>query len=156
MKPLVRHSIPSDAEPLSNKLREADVRELQALGVEPHAALKAGLEHPDACFTVLNGDAVVAMFGVAPYPSDPLVGVPWLLASDDFLRLFTKPFIRRCKAYVNYMNALYPTLINWTDSRNTAAIRWLYWCGFKFLNVVPPPNNPDGLFIPFVRYKSNV
>ncbi len=156
MKSTVRLSIPQDADELQGRLREADLRELEALGTAPRSALHAGLEHPQFCYTVLAEDEVVAMFGVAPMVGNPSIGVPWLLSDDKFLKLFSFRFLRRCMTYVNRMNDLYPTLVNWVDARNESAIRWLYWCGFKFLNAIPPPNYPVGLFIPFVRYKTHV
>lgn len=154
MKPIVRASVLSDAMLLSPRLRKADVQELEALGVGTYEALRAGLEYPEFCYTVEAGGQPVAMFGVTPMQADDTVGVPWLLAADEFLTLFSFKFLRQCRTYVRRMNEAFPILCNWTDSRNEASLRWLYWCGFKFLNVVPPPNYPSGLFVSFVRYRT--
>ena len=75
------------------------------------------------------------------------MGVPWLLATDE-LESCARPFLRRSRKAVKEMMNGYSVLRNYVDARNTVAIRWLGWIGFKILPA--EPFGADGLpFHPF-------
>ena len=79
------------------------------------------------CFTIVDKENVpVGMFGVSKE------GAIWLLASNDIYRIRFS-FLRESRKVIDFLNQKYPTLWNYVDCRNELHIRWLKWCGFKFL-----------------------
>jgi hypothetical protein len=43
------------------------------------------------------------------------------------------PFLRQCRDLVNFLTNKHKILFNYVDCRNELHIKWLRWCGFKFL-----------------------
>ena len=81
----------------------------------------------EICFTIVDKENVpVGMFGVSKE------GAIWLLASNDIYRIRFS-FLRESRKVIDFLNQKYPTLWNYVDCRNELHIRWLKWCGFKFL-----------------------
>lgn len=66
------------------------------------------------------------MFGVSEN------GAIWLLASDDIQKIRFS-FLRESRKVVELLNQKYRTLWNYVDCRNELHLRWLKWCGFKFI-----------------------
>lgn len=122
---------------LASRLREADVAEIRAAsGDNPERALTESLMYSPRSWTWLCDGEPIAMFGVAQDPSNPTVGVPWLLGAPEIAqhKMF---FLRTCKHYIDQMLDACPVLTNWVDCRNTVSIQWLAWCGFALCEVNP-------------------
>ena len=81
------------------------------------------------------------MFGVSKE------GAIWLLASDEIYRIRFS-FLRESRKVIDFLNQKYPTLWNYVDCRNELHIRWLKWCGFKFLRKI----NYGVLQLPFYEF----
>lgn len=142
----VRFSTPEDVAYLAPRLRKEDLEEIMAAGAtSAEESLLDGLASPDACLTgVDEAGRPMLMFGTSPHPTDPMVGLVWLLASDEVLKHRTD-FLRKSRQFMAIFNAKYPILMNFTDCRNTVHHRWLRWCGFHFINTVRgigPGNHP--------------
>jgi len=60
-------------------------------------------------------------------------GAIWLLASEG-LTTAQISFLRQCRDVVKVLNTKYKILWNFVDCRNSLHIKWLKWCGFKFIN----------------------
>lgn len=127
----IRTASPDDVEAISARAREADVAEMAAMGTTVSEALADGLRRSDWALTGLVGGEPVCMFGVAPVSILNGEGAPWMLATDGLERAQV-PFLRSCKPVVREMERSYPRLLNVVDARNTVAIRWLRWLGFRF------------------------
>lgn len=115
-------------------LRACDQMECEASsGSTAEASLQYGFDASDLKWVMLYGEEPVICFGAAPYPDDPSIGVPWALATNTLEndRAAKLAFARIGKIYVGKMLAKYYHLINFVDARNTKAINWLKWCGFK-------------------------
>lgn len=150
-----RPSRPADISSLAPRLRKADLDELLAAGYgNAEAALMEGFLSPDGCTTVIRPDGEpIMMFGVAPHPHDDLIGCVWLLGTDDIARNGVT-FLRHSRQFIDRFHEKYPVLMNFTDCRNAVHHRWLRWCGFMFINMVPgrgPGNHP---FYEFVRVRN--
>jgi len=126
-----RLSIHEDCTYLADKLRYEDKREiLDASGFAPYGGLLKSFVNSEVCFTIVDKDDVpVGMFGVSK------VGGIWLLASDEIFRIRFS-FLRESRKVVDFLNNKYPKLWNYVDCRNDLHIRWLKWCGFKFLRKI--------------------
>ena len=128
---------------LAPRVRAADRAELMdGWGHTPAFALTEGVLGSDRVWSGFADRDLVCIFGVAPVPRSAGTGVPWLIGSDLILR-HQRAFLRRNRAKLAEMQALYPVLRNWVDARNHAALRWLAWLGFT----IDPagPMGPRGL-----------
>ena len=123
-----RLTIKSDIDYLAPKLRKEDKLELLAVsGNTPYQSLLNGYLTSDKCFTITDHDNwPVGMFGVSQE------GAIWLLATPEIKRIRFS-FLRESRKVVNFLNNQYPKLWNFVDCRNELHLRWLKWCGFKFI-----------------------
>ena len=126
-----RLSIYEDCQYLANELRYEDKREiLDATGFTPMSGLIFSYVSSEMCFTIVDKDDVpVGMFGVSKN------GAIFLLASNEIKRI-RYSFLRESRKVVDFLNTKYPMLWNFVDCRNELHLRWLKWCGFKFLRKI--------------------
>lgn len=110
-------------------LRAADVIECHALGYGPRKALKNGWKASRHCWAVLVGGKPIALFGAAEHPTDPNLGIPWMLGTDD---LYDHPitFLKETKIYLGFLRRTFKRLANIVHAENEKSIRWLKWAGF--------------------------
>ncbi len=122
-----------DIKYLAPRLRYEDKREILAsTGLLPYEALLKGYLENVIVFTIVNRKNIpVGIFGVNDCGSG--VGAIWLLASED-LTTAQISFLRQCRDVVKVLNTKYKILWNFVDCRNSLHIKWLKWCGFKFIN----------------------
>lgn len=146
----VRCYRPGDECELSLRLRQADLREIEAAtGQDPVDALREGAEQSvPSCTIIDHTGAIAGMFGATP------TGRVWLLGSDALIQNpLRRQFLRECRRYVDALP--YPLLHNVIDERNTVHVRWLKWMGFTFIRRLPygPQHLP---FLEFVRIQPHV
>ena len=129
----IRKTIFEDIDFLAPRLRYEDKREILAsTGLLPYEALLKGYLENVIVFTIVNRKNIpVGIFGVNDCGSG--VGAIWLLASED-LTTAQISFLRQCRDVVKVLNTKYKILWNFVDCRNSLHIKWLKWCGFKFIN----------------------
>lgn len=142
-------------EQLKPRMREADRVELElATGQSPEFILEESFRVSDKTFAYLEDGIVLCVFGVTAHPQMEGAGIPWLIASEEAVSKVHR-FIRRCKEVIDELSAPYRVLLNMVHAENKVAIRWLIWCGFKFLPAVEVgPKN--ALFMPFIKECKNV
>lgn len=117
--------------------RQADIDELtEALGVTIEDALLCGIRDSLNARQIVVDGQVVAVFGDAVFSLLGGVGVPWLI-STIHVQKHPRAFLQVCKPEVRQMLTRHHHLMNYVDARNTAAIRWLKWLGFKFEPAAP-------------------
>ena len=126
-----RLSIHEDCQYLADKLRYEDKREiLDATGFTPISGLTFSYVSSEVCFTIVDKNNIpVGMFGVSKD------GAIFLLASNEIKRI-RYSFLRESRKVVDFLNTKYPMLWNFVDCRNELHLRWLKWCGFKFLRKI--------------------
>ena len=133
---------------IADHCREADRLELGALGVTPYQAMMTGLMmRGTACTGTVDG-VPVCMFGVAETSMIGNAGRPWMVAADNVER-YQIQFLRRNRSMVRKWLASYSILENYVDVRNTQAIKWLRWLGFKFDEQPVPMGS---MRLPFYRF----
>ena len=142
-------------EQLKPRMREADRVELElATGQSPEFILEESFRVSEHTFTFLEDGLVLCVFGVSSHPQMEGAGIPWLIASDE-AEAKGKSLVRYCKEKIDLLSAPYRVLLNMVHAENKVAIRWLIWCGFKFLPAVEVgPKN--ALFMPFIKECKNV
>ena len=118
-----------DLKYLAPRLRFEDKREiLSTAGMLPYTALYYSYLKSAIVFTIVNDKKEpVGIFGVA------VSGAIWLLATDK-LKEIQFAFLKENKKVIDFLNTKYKILWNYVDSRNSLHIKWLKWCGFKFIN----------------------
>ena len=124
----IRRTILKDVEYLAPRLRTEDKREiLDGAGQTPYQALLKGYVSSEICLTIVDTENIpVGMFGVGEG------GLIWLLATPEIKRIRFS-FLRESRQVVELLNKKYRLLWNYVDCRNELHLRWLKWCGFKFL-----------------------
>lgn len=144
----VRPATEADAEFVGVLLRQADADEIKAAsGREPvEGTVLSYRASRDPKVGCVDG-VPVCIFGVAEQSLVSDRAVPWLLGTDD-LPKHARAFLRMSRAYVQNMKREYRLLFNYVDARNTYAVRWLGWLGFKIEE--PQPFGPERL--PFHRF----
>lgn len=145
----VRDATPADLLWLANNMREVDRQEILASnGAMPAQAMMYGGYLKAACLD--NVPALV--FGVVPSP-DPRIGIVWMLATDLLSHPKARRYLaRHSREWVEEMNSRFPLLTNMADARNEVHLKWLKFCGFKFIRKFNhgPCNVP---FIEFARIR---
>jgi len=128
-----RLSTIKDIKYLAPRLRYEDKREILAhCGLPPYEALYLSFKYSDISFTIVNTEnEPVAIFGINDAGNN--VGAIWLLATDK-LKDIQFSFLRENKKVIDFLNTKYKILWNFVDCRNSLHIKWLKWCGFKFIN----------------------
>jgi len=121
---------------ICTRVRQADVDEFAAQGVTVESAMHTGLQISTYTWAGLRDGKVICVFGVASPSVLSGEGVPWMIGSHD-LDKCAKGFLPRSRVVLNHMLDLYPHLENYVDARNTRAIRWLRWLGFKIHDAQP-------------------
>lgn len=148
---IFRAPAPGDAQHLAEHMRAADRLELAAINREPLAALRDAVRNSTLCWTVLAGDDLLCMFGVAPVRPWLLLedsGSPWFLGTEGVFA-HRRPFISEPAAYIRRMLDAYPRLVNFVHAENQHSVRWLRRLGFT---VEPAqPWGPNGA--PFHRFE---
>ena len=134
---------------IGENLRAQDKEELRALSPEdsfPDIMVASHTISYPLCFTVIWERKPVAMFGVAPTPTKE-TGSVWMLGTDGLLAA-GRYLNRYTRQWVEWMNSIYPTLVNECAASNSVSIAWLKHTGFEF----GLPHNRHGIsFIPFWR-----
>ena len=121
-----------DIKYLAPRLRQSDKEEILAgIGSTPYHALLTGYLNCAIVFTIVNPkNKPVGIFGVTDCGNG--TGVIWLLATDGLAKIQIA-FLKECREVVKVLNKKYKILWNFVDCRNQLHIKWLKWCGFKFL-----------------------
>jgi hypothetical protein len=133
---------------IADNLREADIIELAITSPDdPVRQILADSVRSSRWAIAAEVDGVPAiLYGVAPSEHDPNVGVPWMLATDDLLKV-RREFLARCRREVRLMQQRYLVLANEVHRDNAVAIRWLEWLGFTVDR--SRPTGPGGALYAF-------
>lgn len=116
---------------LSEGLRSQDLAEITALHADHAAALQDSVVSSGLlAFTIHVDGKPAGLFGVCPGVT-PEVGFIWMVGTDRLL-LIQRELVVEARVWIDYLNAVYPVLANWVDSRNTVSLRWLALMGFEF------------------------
>ena len=130
-KPLrIRPSVLSDCRAIGSAMREADRREIAAIGhTDPVRCLEQALALGGECLTGCGGQVPMAMFGTVAEAAMSDRAVIWMLGTP-LLRCYARELLTVSRAYLE--GQPYECLYNRVDSRYEESIRWLKRCGFCF------------------------
>tara|TARA_Y100000361_G_scaffold41014_1_gene35168 strand:+ start:4066 stop:4509 length:444 start_codon:yes stop_codon:yes gene_type:complete len=139
-----------DVDAIAPFMRKPDKLEVSCMGHTPEEALRSGLKNDDATFTVLCPEGVpIAMFGSGRIAGQAYI---WLLGTDALLDN-AYAFIKASRPWVHLLTAPYKTVVNYVHEDNELAIKWLRFCGAKFIRKLEFSNQP---FYEFIIISNNV
>lgn len=142
----IRNANQGDAVWFSTRLRDADLAEVQATaGPDIEATLRTAVAQSEMVWVASRRGLPVVLLGCAEI--EPGVGSPWLLATNEALRLGPS-LTALAKERVALVRKTWPKLANYVDVRNTVSVRWLARIGFEIRQPVPYGVNGE-LFHPF-------
>lgn len=128
----------ADIDELAANLRDQDVAELRAVGLDDLAgAIAASVENSRLCWAARIDGRMVCIFGVAVHGTllAP-VGVPWMLGTP-LVPTYRHRLARLTPRYIGEMIKVAPLLLNYVHAHNTVAVRWLKRTGFHLHPAVP-------------------
>lgn len=135
MKYSVREATLADAEYLAPRLRDEDIAEIYASsGRFALDAITRGLQAGPA-WVAEDLLGPIGIYGACP-TLDPSVGSPWMLATPRLLK-HQRQFVKDCPDAVARLQAPFRKMENMVDARNHVHVKWLAWCGFEFVQLVP-------------------
>lgn len=138
---------------IATNLSQADRDELAAArDVEPEASMLEAVALSKECFVALIDGVPAVLLGVADYPGDASIGIPWMLATDA-IQTIPRRFYADSRKWVDAWSEDYAVLFNLVDHRHVRACRWLLHLGFKPIKVHDTLSGVE--FIEFTRL-SNV
>lgn len=121
---------------IAKHVRESDRQELWAAYLsEPLEVIKRSIELSQWSLTGVVDDTPICIFGVVV---DEFTGVgrPWMIGTES-LDEHAGVFLRHCRGVVRKMRQSARFLVNHVDARNTRAIEWLQWLGFRLDEPLP-------------------
>lgn len=118
----IRASLPGDCWLLLSDLRQVEVEELAALGVDSELCMRRGMLAGGAR-TVFINDEPAAMFGIIDYGDHNVVWAVFTRAIDRHPVAFLRESRRLAQAFDR-------DVINYVDARNVKAVKWFRWLGF--------------------------
>ena len=148
----IRAPRPGDAEAVAGNLREADLAELIAAGLDDiEGVIQEGIDLSARCWTATADDRPVCVFGVREWDGR---GVPWLLGTAEMAE-HKRAFIAQAPAYIGLMLEAFPVLINHVHAANAQAVRWLKRAGFELQEPHEHPATGEA-FLMFTKERGHV
>jgi hypothetical protein len=142
-----------DVHAMAPFMRQQDIDEIKSShGVEPHEALKIGLECSNHCRVGVANGVPVVMYGVSPHTLLSDHGTIWMLSTDAMTPHWRK-FLRECQSEISIICHGFKHVENWVDQRNTVSLHWLRWMGFS----VEDAPQPYGIYqMPFYHFTKDL
>jgi hypothetical protein len=156
MRATIQKATASTVVNIAPLIREEDVAEVYAVsGKDVLTVLIEACQITEQVYVAVRGEALIAIFGVTPHPTESHAGIPWMLATPE-MEKHHKDLLRIAPEYIERMHSQYPILSNMVDARNTKAINWLAWCGFSFPKRFDHYGYERRPFLQFIRYSKCV
>lgn len=149
----IRKATVDDARRLAPRLRASDRREcITASGMTPEVLLPLSVRYEEDVYVFTDAGTPEVIFGVSPVQHYPLLGLIWMLASDR-LPEYRREIVTKARTVIDGFHDKYPLLGNHVDARNVEHRRWLRWCGFRLLRVIPEYGLDRTPFIEFAKLR---
>lgn len=136
------------AEHVALHMRQADIDEIEAMGLAPAGAVMVSWYRAMLSWAWLVNEEPAAVFGISAQSFTSDQGMPWAITTS-LVEKHRKAFlIDSRKAFADCFGN-YRYMFNVVDDRHESAKRWLRWLGFEIGE--PQPYGPHGL--PFRRFE---
>lgn len=102
----------------------------EVYGMTPGEAMRRNLAASVEAWTMLAGDEVLAMFGVAPVSLLERTGEFWIAGSVNICR-HKLSFARQCRRFLPQMMRNYSEVLGILETHRTDVVRWAQWLGVE-------------------------
>ena len=154
--PLRTVALSAEHERIWKHLREEDVMELAALGLDPRGSVRASIRGVKAGWAFTADGEPWAIMGVSEPPPGfgfpPRAGVVGLLGTPDIYK-YRLYFFKETKRLLHELKQNYSFLENWVHARNALSLKWLARLGFAIRP--PEPYGPRGELLCHIRIGGN-
>lgn len=131
-------------------MRKEDRLEVMCMGNTPEQTLHNAFDTDDVTLTIVDGDDVpIAMLGVGQVLDMAYI---WMLGTDS-VRDASHDFLRASRKITQSLTKPYGATFNFVHAENKMAIKWLKFCGAKFIRKLHFSNHPFYEFIITYRKK---
>ena len=114
-------------------IRKVDQLECACMGETPRAAMLRALDKDDMTLTALDAQGVpMAMFGVGRVVGQAYI---WCLGTDA-VKDNAYQFLKSSRKWTQLLTKPYGATFNYVHQDNDVAIRWLKFCGAKFIRAL--------------------
>ena len=125
-------------------MRREDQLEVACMGYKPKEALEVALKTDAVTLTAVDKDDVpFAMFGSGQIEGMAYI---WLLGTDGLLDN-SYDFIKASRHYTQLFAQTYDCVFNYVHKENKSALKWLKFCGAKFVNTTEFMGEPFYEFV---------
>lgn len=125
-------------------MRKADQIEVACMGSTPKSSLLYALENDDCTLTALDPEGVpVGMFGVGQLGAQAYI---WWLGTDS-VEDNAYDFIKASRKWTQLLTKPYGATFNYVHKDNELAIKWLKFCGAKFIRKLSFSTQPFYEFV---------
>ncbi len=131
-------------------MREADQIEVMCMGKTPESALRQAYAQDDITLSIIDkNDNPIAMLGVGQILDMAYI---WMLGTDQ-VQEASYSFLKASRKITQSLTKPYGATFNYVHTENQTAIRWLKFCGAKFIRKLYFTNHPFYEFIITYRNK---
>ena len=146
-------AIEAHAIDLAPRLRRNDKWEVMcSSGLNSLDALTQSIQFSDMCWTALLDGRPEIMWGVCKFPTNPSMGIVWLLSSEEMYRI-PRRFMKETGIYLSKMLEVFDTLFNYVHIGNIKSIKWLEANGFQAVEIIEEYGVGKQPFTLYVRSK---
>lgn len=132
-------------------MRREDQLEVMCMGKTPEQSLHNAFDTDDITLTIVDGDDVpIAMLGVGQILDMAYI---WMLGTDQ-VQEASYSFLKASRKITQSLTKPYGATFNYVHTENQTAIRWLKFCGAKFIRKLYFTNHPFYEFI--ITYRNYV
>lgn len=134
----VIEGVEQHAEELWPRLRQADRNEIEFESELPvRQVLVESIKNSEIIYSLMRENEVLGMFGLGRSPRDPRGGKLWFLGSENLEAKIDLAMIRQGRNLVKSLIDRVEIAFNFVSIDNEASIRWLKWCDFEFIVIIP-------------------
>jgi hypothetical protein len=135
---------------IAPNVRESDRQEILASGgLSVEDALRKSIAMRGKHYAGFVDDDLVCIFGVGDLGAG--VGLPYMIGTH-LLEQNKKNLLIYSRGFLDKIRREYDYLVNFVDARNTKAILWLSWLGFK----IHDPRPYGFLKLPFCKFDMEI
>jgi hypothetical protein len=138
-----------DIEKISPDLRLSDVVEIAAM-MGPH---KTTAEHLKECvgdsretYCLIYDGRITALWGVVDSPHIDHFGVPWMVATEDILKVGIN-FAYHSRDWIKHLSKGYEALYNFVHAPHWQSQKWLQLCGFNVITTMKYGFNGEDFYL---------
>lgn len=118
-------------------------------GLPAQQVVSESVSNSELAYTLMLQNQVMGIMGVGRSPRDPRGGKIWFLGSASLEANVDSALIRESRKIVDDLIKPFELVFNFVSAENVASVRWLRWCGFEFIRIIPDygvANKPFWLF----------